>query len=74
MGGIAMTFTITRTSYFWDNINDRPCDKAYWSEANECWKIDINSIEELMDLIRDVESDIVVKDDPEIEIYDEYRE
>ena len=67
-----MTFTITRTSDW--NGDVQPCERAYWSEANECWKIDINSLEELMDLIRDVEHNIVVSDDPEIEIYDEYRE
>lgn len=55
---------------------ERPCKKAYAEGCDEwltpIWYIDINTLEELQDLIAEVGEVIVSKDS--IEIYDTYRE
>ena len=69
-----MLYTICRTSdWFGEN---KPCEKAYLHRScdfeNE-WRIEINSIEELNELINDVGKCIILTRNT-IEIYDDYRE
>ena len=72
------TYEITRTSMLFSN--NQPCDKAYVGEVIEhgqwtkrIWHIDINSLEELQSLIKEVGHSVIVGED-RIEIYDGYRE
>ena len=71
-----MKYNIDRTSDT-GNLNKRkPCSKAYLSGYDEWqyprWCIEINTIEELQELINEVGEIIVNKES--IEIYDDYRE
>ena len=64
-----MKYEISRTS---DWLGEKkPCAKAY--KENDKWYIDINSLEELNELISEVESKVIVGNN-NIEIYDDYRE
>ena len=65
-----MKFRIYRTS----DYENCPCDGAF--KGIDSWFINIESLEELMKLIENV-GDIIVSNsqkDPNIEIYDYYRE
>ena len=82
-----MEFIITRTTDWLSE--DKPCEKAeliknekYYKE----WKIEINNLEELIQLMKDVDEPLVIQNrfymfgkpqdgiELEIEIYDDYRE
>lgn len=64
-----MKYKITRSSdWFGEN---KPCKKAYKEDGD--WYVDINTLGELQDLIREVEWSVIVGTS-EIEIYDSYRE
>ena len=63
-----MKYQITRTSD-WDG-EEQPCKKAILEQ--DCWVIEINSIDELQQLISEVGEIIVTHNS--IEIYDTYRE
>lgn len=79
-----MIFKIVRSS---DDVN-KPCENAYLKEKfrnksggmSYIWEIEIDSLNELMDLIKETNEPLIVfgpsKDDlsTSIEIYDEYRE
>ena len=72
------TYEITRTSMSFSN--NQPCEKAYVGKIKEygqwterIWYIDINSLEELQSLIKEVGHSVIVGED-HIEIYDGYRE
>lgn len=65
-----MKYKISRTSDWW-GCKTKPCEKAY--KENDTWYIDINSLEELNELIGEVESKVIIGGD-DIEIYDDYRE
>ena len=64
-----MKYEILRTSDWLGKT--KPCAKAY--NENDKWYIDINSLEELNELIGEVESKVIIGGD-DIEIYDDYRE
>ena len=70
-----MKYKVERTSDY-GGSKERPCQKAYTGGFDNwltpIWYIDINTLEELQDLIAEVGEVIVSKDS--IEIYDTYRE
>lgn len=82
-----MKFRITRTSDWKDT---HPFDGAYpeertdkFGKQQQIWCVDINTIEELMELQEKVNHPLIVdvfnsfhleKDEPYLEIYDDYRE
>ena len=71
-----MKFRITRTSVCYDV---KPCEKAVKGKIGENerdWLIEINTLEELIELVEKEGQIIVSKDNsqPEIEIYDGDRE
>ena len=74
-----MKFIIDKTSDFSKSKKRRkkPVEGAIQNEKLE-WEININTIEELIDLIKRCDSHEIItsvyKDKPRIEIYDEYRE
>ena len=65
-----MDFVIERTS-----TDEKPCEKAILKDGttNE-FHIEINSIKELMELLKDLNESIIVFPGGIIEIYDGYRE
>lgn len=77
-----MIFRVKRTSF--DSGDERaPCEGAYLDKTvkrdyyvDHIWKIKINTIKELMQLIENTGKPVVIfgNDVPEIEIYDDYRE
>lgn len=71
-----MKYKIERTSSFACQV-EQPCDKAYRGENDEFnvpqWYIDINSLEDLQELIEEVKYPLIVSKET-IEIYDDYRE
>ena len=64
-----MKYEISRSSDWWGE--KQPCEKAY--KENDKWYIDINSLEELNELIDEVKEKVIIGCD-DIEIYDDYRE
>ena len=67
-----MEFVITRTS-LWNN--KKPCEEAY--QEDDIWKVKIESLENLVKFQEKYGEIIITKDfngNPEIEIYDYYRE
>ena len=64
-----MKYKISRSSDLWDK--KQPCEKAY--KENDTWYIDINTLEELNELIDEVKTNVIIGGD-DIEIYDGYRE
>lgn len=64
-----MKYKISRSSDWWGE--KQPCEKAY--KENGTWYIDINSLEELNELINEVETKVIIGGG-DIEIYDDYRE
>jgi hypothetical protein len=78
-----MLFNIVRQSKRLQDVENKPCTKAYWN--GERWQITLTSIEDLNNLIEEV-GDIVIEKEPEskydikvseikeITIYDEYIE
>ena len=77
-----MKFLVSRTSD-WTYDTAKPVDNAY-SEGkdqwgHDIWRVDINSIEELMELVKEEKCEIIIGTDTEgvnsyIEVYDDYRE
>lgn len=74
-----MLYRIERTSdWFGEN---KPCANAFlykkgnkeFAEPNT-WRIEIKTLDEMHDLIREVGSYIILKSERRIEIYDDYRE
>lgn len=65
-----MNFVIERTS-----TDGKPCEKSVLKNGtiNE-FHIEINSISELMDFIKDINESIIISANGIIEIYDDYRE
>lgn len=70
-----MKYKVGRTSDY-GGSKERPCKKAYAESCDEwlipIWYIEINTIEDLRNLIDEVGEVIISKD--EIEIYDTFRE
>ena len=68
-----MIYRIRRTSDSWDNI--KPCSKAFRKESSDDprYYIEINSLEELHELMTEVDCGVIFHDDS-IEIYDDWRE
>ena len=64
-----MKYEISRSSDRWGK--KQPCEKAY--KENDTWYIDINSLEELNELIDEVKEKVIIGCD-DVEIYDYYRE
>ena len=64
-----MKYKISRSSDWFGK--KQPCEKAY--KENDTWYIDINTLEELNELIDEVETKVIIGGD-DIEIYDYYRE
>lgn len=75
-----MRFTLRRTTCYADK-NIKIYYKAKWDKKREEWCIDIKSLDELINFVDELECHQIVfstypslKDRPEIEIYDDYRE
>lgn len=67
-----MKYKIGRTSDFWGR--NKPCSKAFTDGGNyPTYYIEINNLEDLNELIREVGCSVVIDEDS-IEIYDDYRE
>jgi len=72
-----MKFDVRRTSWtFSEDAAVAPCLNAFESEGR--WSIEIKDLQELIDFVK-VNGDIVlsnegISNEPEIEIYDGYRE
>ena len=64
-----MKYKISRSSDWWSE--KQPCQKAY--KENDKWYIDIDSLEEIQELINEVKTEVIIGFD-DIEIYDDYRE
>lgn len=64
-----MKYKISRSSDWWGI--KQPCQKAY--KKNDKWYIDIDSLEEIQELINEVKTEVIIGFD-DIEIYDDYRE
>lgn len=72
-----MKYRITRTSSSWVRT-EPPCKQAYEEGGIDkygemIWFVDIESLEDLHNLINEVGSAIIL-DDTSIEIYDDFRE
>ena len=66
-----MEYGISRSSEWSEKV--KPCKNAYKSESINRWVIEINSLEELNELIEEVGCAVIINQDW-IEIYDTYRE
>jgi hypothetical protein len=78
-----MKFIIYETSvgrYGYDTETKKPCKNAIHtrkidgSNAYTEYKIELNSIDDIMALIKEVDTDIIISGDNIIEIYNDYRE
>lgn len=79
-----MKFIIDRTSSFYEEEIKKPCKNCVQEEITyksgikeKLWVIEVNSLEELMKLLRDVDEKIIIYEcegNNYIEIYDDYRE
>ena len=71
-----MKYEITRTSDWYGT--HQPCLGAILSGTDEwnhnIWKIEINGIDDLKELMRQTSSPLILNRDDSIEIYDGYRE
>ena len=65
-----MRYRIERTSLLFDN-ETKPCEKALKSDNK--WYIDINSIEDLQEIVKEVGCSVIVSEES-LEIYDDFRE
>ena len=74
-----MLFRVYRTSC-WGGSEAKPCENAIFNKEEEEWVVEINSLEELLELIEEQDEDIIIKTKRSgysfqtIEIYDDYRE
>lgn len=76
-----MIFRITRTSDYWYTDQPKPCKNAkkivemdpVWHCENVHWDVEINTLEELLDLLKEEGHELIISDGY-IEIYDDYRE
>ena len=68
-----MKYRVGRTSDFWGG--NKPCSKAFTESTEDypTYYIEINTLEELNELIREVGCQVIIDEDS-IEIYDGYRE
>ena len=70
-----MKYEITKTSDWWSK--EKPCSKAEKlklpTKEDYCWYVDINTLDDLRNLIDEVKHPLVI-DNYSIEIYDDYRE
>ena len=70
-----MKFTIDRASDPWDEKKSKPCASAApLVDGGDSWTVEINSIDELMALIAEVRSAVIVYGNKSITIYDDYVE
>lgn len=71
-----MEFEIHRTSD-WDRT-EKPCDSAYLAGKDQwdkpVYKIKIDTLEDLIALIKEVDENLILNVDTSIEIYDDWRE
>ena len=80
-----MIFEVERTSQWVFDKNRPPCDSAF--SKNNCWLIELNTLEDLLDFQSEVGEDIIISNLNDsfkeikdtgakycIEIYDDYRE
>lgn len=70
-----MRYRIYRTS----DLDYKPCRNAYKEDPKiagitNAWTIEINTLQELHELINEVKCPIIIHDFDEIEIYDYHRE
>lgn len=70
-----MRYRIYRTS----DLDNKPCKNAYKEDPKivgiaNSWAIEINTLQELHELINEVKCAVIMHDYDEIEIYDDYRE
>lgn len=70
-----MKYRINRTSDFFPA--ERPCSRASLAGSdqwgNPIWSIEVDTIKDLQDIIRETGHPVIVDNDS-IEIYDDYRE
>ena len=75
-----MKFIVIRTSdrYIEDEIS--PCENSVFDKEEKAWIIEINSIEELLSVLKKCNHDIIISQKaynselPCLEIYDDWRE
>ena len=76
-----MIFRITKTSSYLHIDQPKPCKNAkkiveidpLWGCEIIRWEVEINTLEELLDLLKEVGEELIISDGY-IEIYDAYRE
>jgi hypothetical protein len=75
-----MKFIVTKTSWRYDDENAAPCENAVFDNEEGAWTIEINSIEELLSVLKKCNHDIIISPKsynselPCLEIYDDWRE
>lgn len=71
-----MECEITRTSDY--RKKNKPCDNAYVAGKDKwdrpIYKIKIDTLEDLIALLKEVNENLILKEDLSIEIYDDWRE
>ena len=77
-----MKFLITRTDH--SRKDEKPCDGAYldsekgYDKNIKYWFIDINTLEDLLLLVKNVEEEVIISENIDgnysLEIYDNWRE
>lgn len=69
-----MQFKIKRTSGY-RHDGKAPCVQAVqiYKDGSE-WEVTIDTLEQLLALVKSVDDDIILKKDGTLEIYDDYRE
>lgn len=70
-----MKFRIQRVSDQGFRSTDKPpCEGCVFDFALGWWTKDVNTLEELLAISKSTNKPLIVSDDDEIEIYDDYRE
>lgn len=74
-----MKFIVTRTSYY-EGEKTAPCENAVFDNQEKAWIIEINSIDELLSVLKKCNHDIIISakaynsELPCLEIYNDWRE
>lgn len=75
-----MKFIVTKTSWLYDDEHTVPCENAVFDNEEGAWVIEINSIEELLSVLKKCNHNIIISlkaynsELPCLEIYDDWRE
>ena len=75
-----MKFIVIKTSGSYDDEHTAPCENSVFDKEEKAWIIEINSIEELLSVLKKCNHDIIISQKaynselPCLEIYDDWRE